>query len=102
MLGTLRHVGILVKQLEESKIHYESLGFKALEIETLRVLKMTDVNGAMIELVEGNWHPHIAVNWYDDGDGNYIETVEDKFVTKWIRMCLESSRQNIEKCHKEV
>jgi hypothetical protein len=40
---------------------------------------MTDSNGAMIELVEGNWHEHLAINWYETEDGNYIETVkEDK------------------------
>ena len=76
MHGTLRHAGILVKNLEKSIETYRKLGFKPLEIETLRVCKMTDKNGAMVELVQGDWHPHIAVNWYEDPDGNYIETVE--------------------------
>jgi hypothetical protein len=41
------------------------------------VLKMTDLKGNVIELVQGNWHPHIAVNWYEDRDGNYVEVVSD-------------------------
>ena len=77
MYGTLRHAGILVKDLEESMAVYEQAGFSKVEVETLTVVKMADKNGAMIELVQGNWHPHIAVNWYEDLDGNYIETVED-------------------------
>lgn len=32
----------------------------------------------MIELVQGNWHPHIAVNWFEDLDGNYVEVVNEK------------------------
>jgi len=78
MFGTLRHAGILVKSLERATKEYQALGFTPLEpIETLRVQKMTDRNGAMIELVEGNWHPHIAVNWYETEGGNYVETVKE-------------------------
>ena len=77
MQGALRHAGILVKNLERARAIYQKMGFEPLEpIETLRVMKMTDSNGAMIELVEGRWHPHIAVNWYETEDGNYVETVE--------------------------
>ena len=68
MHGTLRHAGILVENLEESIQTYQKAGFEPLEVEVIRVCKMTDKNGATIELVEGNWHPHIAVNWYDDGN----------------------------------
>ena len=80
MAMTLRHAGILVKSLEEARATYQNLGFHPLEIETLRVLKMTDDKGQTIELVESDrgWHPHIAVNWYEDESGNYIETVEDR------------------------
>lgn len=76
---TLRHVGFPVKNLEQATKDYQALGFKPMEpIEILRVQKMTDSKGAMIELVEGNWHEHIAVNWYETEDGNYVETVEEK------------------------
>ena len=76
---TLRHAGILVKNLEEAIKTYQILGFTPLEpIETLRVMKMTDSTGATIELVEGRWHPHLAINWYADDDGNYIEVVHEK------------------------
>ena len=78
MHASLRHAGILVKDLNQARKTYESLGFQALEpVEHLRVLKMTDGNGAMIELVEGHWHPHLAVNWYETEDGNYIEIVKE-------------------------
>ena len=75
---SLRHAGILVKDLEKAIKNYQRVGFQPLEpIETLRVQKMTDSKGQMIELVEGNWHPHIAVNWFKDDDGNYIEIVKE-------------------------
>jgi len=77
MPGTLRHAGILVKDLETEIKQWQAFGFEPLEVECLRVCKMTDKNGAMIELVEGNWHPHLAVNWYEDDNGNYLETVEE-------------------------
>jgi hypothetical protein len=77
MKTTLRHAGILVKSLERSIQTYRGLGFEPIEpIETLRVQKMSDSSGRVIELVEGNWNPHIAVNWYADEDGNYVETVK--------------------------
>ena len=38
--------------------------------------KMKDDEGNVIELIEGNYHPHIAVNWLEDEDGNWIEIVE--------------------------
>ena len=39
---------------------------------------MEDEAGNVIELVQGNWHPHIAVNWYSDPDGNYVEVVNER------------------------
>ncbi len=76
-MPTLRHVGILVKDLGESAKEYKALGFsQCAHIETLLVLKMKDREGKMIELVQGNWNPHIAVNWVADRDGNLIEVVE--------------------------
>ena len=78
MHGSLRHAGILVKDLTQARKTYESLGFQVLEpMEHLKVLKMTDGHGNKIELVEGHWHPHIAVNWYETEDGNYIEIVKE-------------------------
>jgi len=38
---------------------------------------MEDEAGNVIELVQGNWHPHIAVTWYSDPDGNYVEVVNE-------------------------
>lgn len=78
MKGTLRHVGILVKSLEESEPVYRALGFLPISREKLEVLKMEDLQGNVIELVQGNWHPHIAVNWYADPDQNYVEVVKER------------------------
>ncbi len=81
MPATFRHAGVLVEDLETAIRQWQAIGFEPTEVEALRVCKMTDKNGAMIELVEGNWHPHIAVNWYEDDNGNYLETVEDLSAT---------------------
>ena len=77
MIG-MRHTGILVKNLEEATKTYQTMGFKLLEpVETLRVQKLIDINGNVFELVEGNWHRHIAVDWYEDDDRNCIEIVKE-------------------------
>ena len=77
--ATLRHAGILVEDLDKAMDLYEAMGFKAFAREKLEVIKMADEHNNIIELVKGeNWHPHIAVNWYSDSQGNYIEVVEPK------------------------
>ena len=78
MRGKLRHAGVLVKSLEESEPIYRAIGFLPIRREKLEVLKMEDEAGNVIELVQGNWHPHIAVNWYSDPDGNYVEVVNER------------------------
>lgn len=85
---TLRHVGILVENLLVAVKTYRRLGFKeSAPREILMVQKMTDPEGNTIELVQGNWHPHIAVNWYEDGQGNRIECVRDIRYPEEIRQC---------------
>ena len=75
----LRHSGILVKNLVRAVSQYERLGWKPWQsVEMLMVQKMKDDEGNIIELIEGNYHPHIAVNWLEDEDGNWIELVEVK------------------------
>lgn len=41
------------------------------------VQKMVDNDGNVVELIEGEYHNHIAVNWIADQDGNWIELVEE-------------------------
>lgn len=78
MMTTLRHVGLMVKNLERATALYRRLGWKETEpVEVVRVQKMRDPNGATIELCEGNWPEHISVNFYEDADGNRVEAVED-------------------------
>lgn len=47
-------------------------------VETLYCQKMRDPNGREIELFQGNYKEHVAVNWASDEDGNLIEFVEVK------------------------
>jgi hypothetical protein len=66
-----------VKNLGKAVATYRKLGFEPVgPPEILRVRKIVDSAGQMIELIEGNYHPHIAVNWLEDEDGNWIELVE--------------------------
>lgn len=69
MQGKLRHVGVMSKNLQDSLRFYQMFGFRKLsqrpsvEIwhgENLKIQKMVDGN-SMIELVEGNWMPHLAL-----------------------------------------
>ena len=74
-----RHSGILVQSLNRAVTQYQKLGFHQKgPIETLMVQKMVDPFGNVIELIQGEYHPHIAVNWVADKDGNWIEIVEEK------------------------
>lgn len=67
-----------MKDLKQSIQDYRSLGFEVVDRETLKVVKMKDMAGNMIELVKGKWRPHIAVNWYEDSSGNLVEVVYDE------------------------
>lgn len=64
-----------MKDLRQSIQDYKALGFEVVDRETLRVVKMQDSCENMIELVKGNWKPHLCVNFYETLDGNYIEVV---------------------------
>lgn len=76
---SLRHVGLMVRDLEMAVMFYQVLGFKRMgKQETLKVQKMRDWKGGVIELVQGKWHPHIAVTWIKDPDGNLMEVVKCK------------------------
>jgi hypothetical protein len=39
---------------------------------------MRDSKNQTVELVQGRWHPHLAVEWFEDESGNYIEEVRHK------------------------
>lgn len=77
--GTLRHVGVKVNNIRDGVKDYERLGFKiCAPVEVVRVQKMIDRKGGMIELIEGNYNPHVAVNWFEDSSGNLIELVTEE------------------------
>ncbi len=69
MKGTLRHVGIVVKNLKQAEEFYRKLGLTKLSPRPiteiwrqteLKILKMRDSEGGILELIEGDWKPHIA------------------------------------------
>ena len=78
MKGTLRHVGLVVKNLKTATHTYCQLGFKVTERETIKVVKLQDPKGNIIELLSGKWKSHLAINLYEDEAGNLIEMVEEK------------------------
>jgi predicted lactoylglutathione lyase len=73
----LRHCGLMVKSIEDSKATYEALGFKEESRGQFRTLKMVNKYGQRIELVEGDYKAHIAVNWAEDLWGNLIEITKE-------------------------
>jgi catechol-2,3-dioxygenase len=78
-MPTLRHTGILVGNLERAVRTYKELGFRTMgRVEILKAQKMRDEYGQVLELIQGNYHPHIAVNWVTDQDGNWMELVEER------------------------
>ena len=63
----VRHFGLVVKDLKETVRFYQELGFKILKrsierwVSTdLEVLKMQNGNGDILELILGDWQPHIS------------------------------------------
>jgi len=49
----LRHVGIVVKDLNKSTKFYCNLGFKVVERDTLKIVKLADSDGNTFELIKG-------------------------------------------------
>ncbi len=37
---------------------------------------MRDRNGNVIEFIQGKWHPHVAMSYFKDQDGNFLELVK--------------------------
>ena len=70
---TLRHIGIIVSDLEKSRQAYGMLGFKEIYRSNFTVAKMKDANGSIIELIEGEFHEHVCVNFYETEPGQYLE-----------------------------
>ena len=77
MKGTLRHVGIVVKDLKQATHTYCGLGFKIIEKDTIKIVKLADSKGNVVELLKGKWKSHIAIDLYEDDAGNLVEVVKD-------------------------
>jgi len=76
MQTEIRHVGVVVKDIKEAERIYKILGFKVVGRSKLLVTKMEDSKGNLLELVQGKWHPHLAITFYQDPSGNYMEVVK--------------------------
>lgn len=64
----IRHFGIIAKEEKETVEFYKKLGFKIIKktIEKwlnhdLSIVKMQNDDGQIIELIMGDWQPHIAL-----------------------------------------
>ena len=86
MDARVRHLGLVVKNLEAEMQWFKWFGFdkvsKAPEIwgdNSLLIGKMTDKEGSMIELIQGDWKPHVALTVKD---GSVMEDIWLKFGTK--------------------
>ena len=75
----IRHVGIKVRDLGESVKEYMRIGFIPYCDPEVIYLQKMERDGVIIELIEGNYDPHVSVDWFRDANGNLIEMVrEDK------------------------
>ncbi len=86
MQGKLRHTGILVTNLHQAEEFYRSLGFKTFlkskekwDGQELEIYKMVDWSGGTLELVKGNWHPHLAITLHPNES---IDDLWERFATK--------------------
>jgi len=90
----LRHFGLVVKDHKETVEFYKRLGFKVIKksiekwlTHDLAIVKMENEKGEILELIIGDWRPHIALNSEDSpnylweqfaGKANQILTVKRK------------------------
>ena len=87
MRATWRHQGIVVKDLAKGIEEYKHLGFRIRKrtFETisgrkLKIVKMRDGDKNEIELIEGDWEPHLAVTV--DSRGHSLDEIWTKFIKK--------------------
>jgi len=46
-----------------------------IERETIKVVKLQDSKGNMVELLSGKWKSHLAIDLYEDDAGNLVEVI---------------------------
>lgn len=63
----IRHTGIVVEDLDTAITFYEGMGMKVLtrkeeewDGKHLKIAKMEDDNQIGLELIEGDWYPHVC------------------------------------------
>lgn len=68
MKTMIRHLGMPVPNRDEAVKFWESMGFNVVNLsneqwgeDKLKIAKLTDEYGTQIEVIEGNWPPHIAI-----------------------------------------
>jgi len=70
MTGRLRHMGLVVRDLKTELEFCRKLGLEKLATRPvteiwkhneLKIMKLRDSGNGLIELVQGDWKPHIAI-----------------------------------------
>jgi hypothetical protein len=69
---SIRHVGLVVKDIYRAMNYYESLGFRALtmdletwgesQIDVVKMVPVISTNPVMLELIRGNWFNHVSID----------------------------------------
>ena len=86
MQGKLRHVGVMCKNLQESMRFYQQFGFQKMSQKVameewagkkLKILKLANPSGT-IELIEGDWKPHVALTLIE----GTMDDLWERFATK--------------------
>ena len=76
-IGEIRHVGVQSTDLERDIKTWQAAGFEPLEVKEFRCCKVVSKFGVTMELIEGDYDAHLAVNWYRDENDNLFELVEE-------------------------
>lgn len=72
----IRHLGLVVTDLKQALKFYQKFGFTKLTVrgsterwgkEELKVQKLINSKGEVLELIQGNWKPHIALTVISKG-----------------------------------
>ncbi len=101
----IRHTGIVVENANDAIVYYAKMGFtvdswghEEWNGRRIQIAKMIDQDGNILELIQGDWFPHVSYTVDDipeddffyekfkgtlhivfdkDNDGNWMELVEE-------------------------
>jgi len=78
MVRGIRHVGIQTTDMQRDIELWRSAGFEVMELKQFKCCKVVNADGLTMELIEGDYDPHLSVNWVRDESDNLFELVELK------------------------